>query len=298
MRYATVCLILCACCLASAAPAPDADDLIRRGNAAFDRGDYAAAARYYLKAEEHTTDPGLVAFNKAAALYGEGKYEEAENHYWLCLGDTGPRLAAFLKRSPDRDLPAKLRAAGARLPRVLYNLGNCVLQRSQGTNPDLLEKAVTLYDHCLRLVKNETKFKADARHNLELAKEFLRRHPRRPPPRDQSDDDSNNNNQTPKPRNNPGGEQSEPGSEQEPRRDPDSAATGDEANAQEKAAATDQTLPGRGNLRTLPDEDNLIRLSPEEAEAHLRQALQRILGKRREYRQQATKNPPRSVMDW
>src|SRR5258708_5871173 len=89
---------------------PDMESLLRQGNAAFARGDYAEAARLYEEAETRATDPGLVAFNLASAKYhlavtGEGgatALSEAERLYRCCLARTDPRR-----------------------PRALYGLGNC-----------------------------------------------------------------------------------------------------------------------------------------------------------------------------
>ena len=44
-------------------------DWIRQGNAAFARDELETALSLYEKAETDATDPGLVAFNKAAVLY-------------------------------------------------------------------------------------------------------------------------------------------------------------------------------------------------------------------------------------
>ena len=62
--------------IVAAAPKESIDDLIRRGNAAFEAKDYLGAVRLYEQAEVHATDPGLVAFNKAAALYRLGLAED------------------------------------------------------------------------------------------------------------------------------------------------------------------------------------------------------------------------------
>lgn len=67
---------------------------MRLGNAAFGQKDYDAAVNFFEAAEARTADPGLVAFNKAAALYRLGRYAEAERHYRMCLEDAeGPRKA-------------------------------------------------------------------------------------------------------------------------------------------------------------------------------------------------------------
>ena len=62
--------------------------------------------------------------------------------------------------------------------------------------------------------------------------------------------------------------------------------------------ATNQRTPGKGNLAVLPDSDELVPMTPEDAEAYLRQAVERILGERREYQQQAARSTSRDVLDW
>src|SRR5262245_43565913 len=87
-RFRTwVCLSPLALTLVSAAPGPDVEDLVRQGNEAFAQKDYAAAVKFYEQAEERTPDPGLVAFNKAAALFRLERYREAELSYQRCLED-------------------------------------------------------------------------------------------------------------------------------------------------------------------------------------------------------------------
>src|SRR5271156_4871 len=102
-------LVLLAVALVSAAPADRADDELRQGNLAFERGDYDGAMRHYEQAEIEITDPGLVAFNEAAALYRLGQYAEAAEHYLRARDD----------------------AIGPRRARLLYDLGNCLVQQAQ-----------------------------------------------------------------------------------------------------------------------------------------------------------------------
>src|SRR5438477_12953983 len=74
--------------LAAAAPVSDSpNDLIRRANAAFLKGDGAAADALYAAAVERTGDPGLVAFNQAAVLFQKGEFYAAEVHYSRTLED-------------------------------------------------------------------------------------------------------------------------------------------------------------------------------------------------------------------
>src|SRR5262245_39430200 len=113
---------LLALALVSATPAGDPLQLVRQGNAAFERGDYPAALRFYEQAEPLITDPGLVASNKAAALYRLERYRDAELHYRYCLSDT----------------------TGQRRAEVLYDLANCLVQQEQGRSAKLLSDAISL----------------------------------------------------------------------------------------------------------------------------------------------------------
>jgi hypothetical protein len=62
---------------------------------------------------------------------------------------------------------------------------------------------------------------------------------------------------------------------------------------------TDQrSAPGKGNLPPVPDEDKLVPLAPEDASAHLRRALDRVLKERREHQQRSARTPAGSVKDW
>src|SRR5262249_36018685 len=145
--------------LLAAAPPPDPEELVRQGNAAFAREDYAAAVDYYSRAEDGTLDPGLVAYNKAAALYrlaGQpdnaarrgSLYREAELQYRCTLEG----------------------AAGARRAGALYGLGNSLLQQGLRRGPAVLQDAVRCYEECLREPELAPELADDARHNLELAR--------------------------------------------------------------------------------------------------------------------------------
>jgi tetratricopeptide (TPR) repeat protein len=72
--------------------ADGAIDALRAGDAAYQRGDYAAAAREYQRAGPESADPGLAAFNAAAAEYRLEQYAAASANYRRALEDAvGPR---------------------------------------------------------------------------------------------------------------------------------------------------------------------------------------------------------------
>jgi tetratricopeptide (TPR) repeat protein len=195
--------------LLGAASLADVEDLVRQGNAAFARGDYAKAAAHYEEAEARSTDPGLVAFNKATALFEDGQYDEAAKHYWLCLGDAGAEAERLLRREPGAALPDRVcKAAGPRLAKVLYDLGNCELQRSKGTDGEALAWAAILYGECLRAKPVDSSLRDDARHNLEVARDLLVLHPPKPASRDTSKDENPEESPPKKPDDRSGAERS------------------------------------------------------------------------------------------
>ena len=136
--------LLAAAPLSAEAP----DELIRRANAAFLRGDSDAADELYAAAEERTGDPGLVAFNKATVLFQKGEFYAAEVLYARTLDDKAcvPERAA----------------------RAWFNRGTCLLRR--GGSAAAFRSACACFERCLDSNVTDEPLKADARHNLELAK--------------------------------------------------------------------------------------------------------------------------------
>jgi Ca-activated chloride channel family protein len=254
-----------------------AEDSIRQGNAAFARADFAAAVEAYSRAEESATDPGLVAFNEAAAFYHLGRYREAEHHYRY----------------------AREQATGLRCAQLLYNLGNCILQQAQDRDARRLKEAIGFYELCMQQVATDAALRNDARHNLELARLLWLKAKAGKPGTEQDNPERGNENEQP-------GNQEDA----EPRGDPLRAAmrkehgkseprTGVQAHPGMPPAGTEQTPPpGKGNLPTLPDTDELASLSAEDAVEHLQQAATRILRERQEHQRQTVPTLPANVMDW
>ncbi|MBM4072579.1 MAG: VWA domain-containing protein [Planctomycetes bacterium] len=145
-KAATAALVLI---LVSAAK-DDVDDLVRRAAAAYDGKDYDTAVALLTQAEEHTVDPGLIAFNKGAALFRLGRYREAELHFRRCLQDT------------EAPLP--------RLARAWYDLGNCLVKQAGVDDVKSLETALGCYRECDRTAGDDVNLRADARHNFEIAR--------------------------------------------------------------------------------------------------------------------------------
>jgi len=265
--------------LVSAAPVAGPDDLVRQGNAAYSGKNYEAAVRLYGAAEERGTDPGLVAFDEAGAWYELGRYAEAEQHYRLCLQDaTGPRRA-----------------------QALYGLGNSLVQRAGPRDAAALREAVRCYEGCLRLAGLDPEFAADVRYNLEIAKLLWRKaRAASGDPRPDRPDDGNTEpkpDDTPgtSPDHQPGDRQANPGVP-----GPDGQQRVMAPNGAQQAVPSDQAPPpGAGHsLPPVPDRDELAPMSPEEAAAHLQQAVGRVLHEAREHQARSIQEAPPGVKNW
>lgn len=268
--------------LVAAAPRADvsAEELIRAGNAAVARGEYERADEWYTAAEERTTDPGLVAFNKANALFHRERYDAAERHYTRALDDA--------------DAPPARRAA------ALYNRGVCLLKQG---GLDKLRAAIDSFSRCLALPPDDPPLIADARHNLELAKLLWvaarARESKKPLPNDPPPD------APPDPRpERPTPQQLDPFGQQDTLtgdRNPQTGGPPEPIRGGQKGdpLATDTQTPGKGNAPVvLPREDKLPDLSPLEVRQYLEALAARVARDRRDTA--ALTAPPErpSVKDW
>ncbi len=259
----------------AAPPSPEA--LLRRGNAAFARGEYAEAAALYEQAEARATDPGLVAFNLAAAKYhlalsGEGAPQlllDAERLYRCCLGRDDPRR-----------------------PRALYGLGNCALQRAN--SPEELRQALQWYAQALREVGPE--LREDVLYNRERARLLLAQSLGASPPEDGGPDKDNNppqpDKQTPEPQ--PSGADGTDGTPDE-----SSASTPAEQGPGDRLTQTNAPpAPGAGNLQPVPDRADPLLISPDDAAQHLDRAARLIVEERQAYRKGQAGRPAGVARDW
>ncbi|HZT78624.1 MAG TPA: hypothetical protein VFA26_00260 [Gemmataceae bacterium] len=254
-------------------PAPG--EWVRRGNAAYERRAYSEAAELYDKASRRTTDPGQAAFNRAAALYAQNHFREAELLYRACLED----------------------AVGRRRACALYGLGNALTQQGPERGAGVLAEAVRCYERCLRHADTDADLAADARHNLELAKLMLAQ---APPRSDNQGESRRDAEASPKP-------PPEQPMGQEPDLQP--GAGKPEGNSKrplkaqqgKDAMETDDPAAGGtpGSLPPVPDQGELAQMSREDAEKHLAQAVERINRERRKYvEQQRPKYPGIGALDW
>jgi Ca-activated chloride channel family protein len=262
------------------------EDLVRQGNEAFAREDYAAAIELYTRAEGSIADPGLVAFNKATALYQlagspetTGRratlYREAELHYRRALED----------------------AVGLRRLGAWYGLGNSLLQQN-GRGAEALRGAVHAYEQCLAQAEIDPELAVNVRHNLELAKllwlqaKAARKDQSAEPP-DEQDDPLKRNNPRPEDR----------GTTQTDKAPAPGGNSGEKVRAQLEPGQVPVEVkqpraPGTGNLPPVPDTDEMVALPPEDAAEHLQRATARVLHEGREHQKHFARAPAAGVKDW
>lgn len=281
---ALVMLAACGVLTAAAPPARDsAEDAVRRANAALAAGDRDEAARLYAVAEGLTTDPGLVAFNQAAVLFQKGDFREAEVHYARVLDDAAcpPERAA----------------------RAWYNRGTCLLRR--GGPAAVYRSAIACLERCVDAPAADEPLRADARHNLEVAKALwnearkadAKERPNSPPPPED-------------PRTEP---QPKPEKATEPETSPDTGEPGGKKTGEQPKVGPQAAdpVPGKVDDPTaapvqgapspapqLQNDDAVQQLSPDDTRAHLRKIAERLDKDRRDLRR--TLSPPilPGVRDW
>ena len=267
--------------LLGAAAAPDSEALLREGNAAFARGDFARAAALFERAEVRATDPGLVAFNLAAAKYrlaeSDGSPQallEAEQAYRCCVAPGNPRRAA-----------------------ALYGLGNCLLLKAGDRDAATLKAAIECYDRCLREAGPDEALAADVRYNRErarLALQQLLAQSGRPKEDRPSGEDDNPERPDRQPQQNPNGDLG-PDGQGGTQAGPAMVKPGPGQNP----VQSDERPPGgQGTLPPVPDRADPAPLSPQDAAAHLELATRRILEERQAHRRGNLRPPAPTVRDW
>ena len=261
--------------LVGAAPDGAMDDLVRRGNAAYANRQYEEAVRLYEAAEERTADPGLVAFNKGAALYRLGRFHEAELCYRRCLDDGA---------APT---PRQLRA--------LYDLGTSLLDVDNGKDAPSLVLAIRCLQACRRRA-TDADLQARARHNLDLARRLLALvapDPSNPTADSKKDEEPQGKKSEDE---QPGPQEGESSLQKGGPESKGGALLKELARGQQSREPNDQA-PGKGKLGTLPDSDELAPLDPRDTAAHLEQAATRIRTEQRAQRRAQARVFPH-VKDW
>jgi hypothetical protein len=280
--------------LIAAAPNARVDDLIRQGNAAVARKDYADAIKHFEQAEPRALDPGLVAYNKGVALYKQAMSPHQAR---------SDRVEQFRKA----EIAYRCAAEGAediRRVRAKFGLGNSLVQ-GRADEVDALLEAIACYRECLESNLFDEMTTLDVRHNLELAKLLLvqARTKSRDPDRTPKKDDGGDGKK--KPEDKPGDKQ---GDRQEPKddgkdvkRDGDKTEKIDDKGAvkdSKKPTETKKTEAGKGPQNTIFDPTVEKPLTPDAAEKELESAAMAIEKALREKRIRVSSLPNGSVKDW
>ena len=269
--------LLAAVFVLGAAPPPSPEALLAEADAAFTRGDYAAAAALYEQAWPRAPDPGRVTLGLAAAKYhlapgGATALVEAEGLYRCLVTPGDPRRAE-----------------------ALFGLGDCMLRRAGDRDPATARAALVCFEQCLAAAPAGGELAAAARHNRERARLLavqaeaaVKSRPDAPP---EADPDT-----PPKPPDRP-----PPGGEP----DPDArggrqkaGAAADRADPGQPAQETGETAAGQGNLPPVPDNADARPLPPRDAREHLEQATRRIVEEGQKHRRGAARTAPAGIRDW
>jgi tetratricopeptide (TPR) repeat protein len=280
--------VLPLCCLslflvAAASANQDPEELVRKANAAFNRQEFDLALKLYTEAEAIIENPGLVSFNKGAALYRLGRFPDAEAHYRRCLEEADPK----------------------RKPAMIYNLANCLVQRAQaGSDVALFREAVETYQRCLGEEEITTELQQNARHNLELAKLLWLQARLARASQQENDPGQENKPEQPKPPDKTPQEQekteqgADPSSGAKPKQIAEKKSKMEKKQGDDKAIPTDEPSAGRGNTPPPPDDAKLKPLSTEDAQKNIDTAMERIRKERSGYRLRAAPVASREVPDW
>lgn len=253
--------------------AKEPEDWVREGNAAFARGDYRAALAFYEQAEGRTSDPGRVAFNKAAAFYQLEEFAAAADEYRRCLED----------------------ATGVRRVQALYGLGNAFAQLGRGRSDEsaisLLEQAIQSYQACLAEAATLDPAVHEvcattwtyASENLQTVRSWLQKKQaelaQQPPLVE-------NGGRAQSPRLEP-----EPGPPMDLQIDPGREPPGG------TPQPTEQHRPGKGNL-PLREAGDAEPFDPDRAEEYLREAMERLRQARAQRPPPGGAVDPQRVRDW
>lgn len=129
---------------------------VKEGNRLYQKGEYTASREKYAEALKEAPESDIINFNFGTALYKEGEYEDAANHF----------QKVFL--SEDEDLKGKAH----------YNLGNALYKSGAAHEDDdmalavsSLEKSLAQYEEALTIDEDDE----DAKHNYAYVQGELER---------------------------------------------------------------------------------------------------------------------------
>lgn len=132
--------------------------LIRKGNRAFDKGDFEAAEVEFQRSLERNRQNAIAEFNLGGAIHQQENFEES---------------AAIFDQLSRRNLPDDKRAMS------FHNLGNSLLYQQQ------FEQAIEAYKNALRINPDDM----DTKYNLLYAQQMLQEQEQSEQQQDQTQDD-------------------------------------------------------------------------------------------------------------
>jgi tetratricopeptide (TPR) repeat protein len=269
----------------AAAPPAGPEDLLRDGDAAFARGDYARAAALYEQAEVRSTEPARVAFRLAGAKYRLAAGADSERLRLLHEAETLYRCAAG-EGEPTRG-------------EALYGLACCLLEKALQRNRAAAEEALQRLEECLA-VGVPAELVERARRNLERARllAWQARPAAAPESKDpqQGDQNPKPKPQPPDPMNDPGLGTTQPGTGT-PQPVPGTGTVKPDPRLKPEGTST-QAPPGEGDLPPVPDRGPVSPLPRDEALQRLAEAHRRVLEEQQAYRQRTSRAAARNVPDW
>ncbi len=250
-------------------------ELVREANAAVAREQFEDALKLYTQAERRTTDPGLIAFNKAVILYRLERYREAEHHYERALAGADPK----------------------RLAKSYYGLGNAKLRRSEGTDISVIQNAIDCFRRCRAVPIIPEDLRRKTNKNLEIARVLLTKAradlAKKKQPKEGGNEKTQTNDGNPDKTNDQKSDGSDPGGKAQPVKTKKKAGTDGEGEKQDDVPP----VPGKGNLPPLPDDKELQPIDPEDTNRYLERMLQRI-ERRRQQQDQAPAKTSQGFKDW
>ena len=252
-------------------------DRVRVGNEAVRLGNLELADRHYRIAAERTTDPGLVAFNRATIAFAKGEFREAE------LG--------YLRVLEDRDAPAPRRL------RATFDRGVCLLHR--GNDIPGLRAAIACFEAVLDSHPTDETFRADAQHNLELAKILwnIARAKRPTPPTPNEHEEPPESEPQPLPRESQAAtETTTTQANANPSVKPNASSAPQPGDPSPKPS--NKQNPGNGTLPVLVDSDDAQPMSPEDTHSYLKQIRARLIRERTQNAQMRAGPERPNVRDW
>ena len=286
-RLGLLCLGVLALGLRASPDNAAVEDPLRRGNAAFEAGNYSTAADLYDKAEVARDRPG------------PGGLQPGHSPLSPRPGRGGHNPAPQAAADGRTGLPLQRGRRGRAAPsRALFGLANCLLQ-GRGDEVAATRAAIRYYRGLLSGGHLEASLTDDARHNLELAKLlWLKARAKKDasPEKDRNENQPNDSSQQQQ------GDDRERMQGADPGTDPMAHGAGRQqiqSGDGQDATPTQRPTPGAGgDLPPTEDDGKPTQLTPEETRENLANAIEAINRDRRTQRLRSRRPVAGPVKDW